>query len=126
LTCCRARSKASEFDRPSLTYFARSSASWLPAVLLAAALKAKRCELVKDVPGYFSSDLRENKKARHFAGPAYQSAIAMARSGCPVVQREALEAAERADLALVIRSIASDRTCTVVSREGAETLASTG
>ena len=30
----------------------------------------------------------------------------MARNGCPVVQKEALEAGERADLALVVRSIA--------------------
>ncbi len=95
----------------------------LTAVLLAAALKAKRCELVKDVPGYFSSDPRENKKASHFPVLSYQRAIAMARSGCPVVQREALEAAERADLALVVRSVASDGTCTVVSREGIEALA---
>jgi aspartate kinase len=96
----------------------------LTAVLLAAALDAKRCELVKDVPGYFSSDPRENKKARHFPVLSYQRAIAMARNGCPVVQKEALEAGERADLALVVRSIASDGTCTVVSRT--EALASTG
>jgi aspartate kinase len=86
----------------------------------------KRCELVKDVPGYFSNDPRENKKARHLPVLSYQRAIAMARSGCPVVQKEALEAGERADLALVVRSLGSDGTCTVVSREGTEALASTG
>ena len=100
----------------------------LTAVLLAAALQAKRCELVKDVPGYFSSDPHKSKRARHLPALSYQRALAMAKAGCPVVQKEALEAAARADLVLVIRSVSNSGTFTVLTREGKEALtyASTG
>ena len=61
----------------------------LTAVLLAAAIRANTCELIKDVPGYFTAD----------------DALRMADAGCDLVQRAALAAAAQADLQLVIRSM---------------------
>lgn len=77
----------------------------LTAVLLAAGLGAARCELIKDVPGYFSDDPNLNRGARQIPRLSFERALAMAERGCDLVQREALEAAERCDLPIVVRSL---------------------
>lgn len=77
----------------------------LTAVLLAAGLGASRCELIKDVPGYFADDPRLNVAAQHLPCLSFKKAIAMAKDGCELVQRQALEAAERWDLPIVVRSL---------------------
>ncbi|MGB6484458.1 MAG: hypothetical protein WBE86_13315 [Candidatus Acidiferrales bacterium] len=77
----------------------------LTAVLLAAGLGASRCELVKDVPGYFADDPHLNANAQHLPYLSFAQALAMAENGCDLVQRQALEAAERCDLPIVVRSL---------------------
>lgn len=76
----------------------------LTAVLLAAGMGASRCELIKDVPGYFTDDPNVNRAAQHIPSLSFSRALAMAASGCDLVQRAALEAAERCDLPIVVRS----------------------
>ena len=44
----------------------------LTAVLLAQALNACRCELLKDVPGYFTSDPHRDPAARHLAELSFE------------------------------------------------------
>lgn len=77
----------------------------LSAVLLATALKAQRCELVKDVPGYFEADPATHLDARQLPQMSYERALQMACAGCELVQPAALEAAARAGLRVVIRSL---------------------
>lgn len=77
----------------------------LTAVLLAASLGARRCELVKDVPGYFSRDPHAHDDARPLPTLDFARALAMADEGCELVQRHALEAAARARLPLLVRAI---------------------
>lgn len=77
----------------------------LTAVLLAAGLNAARCELIKDVPGYFTDDPNLNAGAQHIARLSFAEAIAMASNGCDLVQRAALEAAERCNLPIVVHSL---------------------
>ena len=77
----------------------------LTAVLLAVGLGAERCELVKDVPGYFSGDPKRDPGARPLARLTYSRAIEMADAGCDLVQGQALRAANDARLPLVIRSL---------------------
>lgn len=77
----------------------------LTAVLLAAGLGAARCELIKDVPGYFTNDPNLNAGAQHIARLSFAEAMAMANEGCDLVQRAALEAAERCNLPVVVRSL---------------------
>jgi aspartate kinase len=77
----------------------------LTAVLLAAGLGAARCELIKDVPGYFTDDPNMNRGARHIPSLSFARALAMAEDGCDLVQRAALEAAEQSDLPIVVCSL---------------------
>lgn len=87
----------------------------LTAVLLASALGAERCELVKDVPGYFTADPRAASSATHVPALAYDEALALADAGCPVVQRRALAAARDAGLVLVVRAFGDSRATTISS-----------
>ena len=80
----------------------------LTAVVLAVGLNAVRCELVKDVPGYFSSDPNRDAHARHLPAIDYATALAMASDGCELVQRAALEAARQHALPIVVRSMSGE------------------
>lgn len=77
----------------------------LTAVLLAVGLEACRCELVKDVPGYFTADPHRDRTARHVPFLTFDEALNLADCGCELVQRAAIEAAARVGLPLVIRSL---------------------
>jgi aspartate kinase len=77
----------------------------LTAVLLAQGLDACRCELLKDVPGYFTSDPNRDPSARHLPQLSFEHALALADDGCELVQRQAIEAAALCNLPLVIRSL---------------------
>lgn len=77
----------------------------LTAVLLAAGLRARRCELVKDVPGYFTRDPNRHADATPLPRLSYAQALALADAGCDLVQRRAVEAAARCGTPLVVRSL---------------------
>ncbi len=77
----------------------------LTAVLLAAAVRANACELIKDVPGYFTADPHRDAQAQPLQHLSFDEAIVMADTGCDLVQRAALVAASAAALPLVIRSM---------------------
>lgn len=77
----------------------------LTAVLLAKGLDASRCELLKDVPGYFSSDPHTNPKARHLPHLTFEEALTLADHGCDLLQRQAIELAAQCNLPLVVRSL---------------------
>src|SRR3984957_11812467 len=77
----------------------------LTAVLLAEGLRACRCELIKDVPGYFTADPHQDAGARHLPFLSFEETISMADEGCNLVQRQAIVAAQRCGLPLVIRSV---------------------
>jgi len=87
----------------------------LTAVLLAAGLGAARCELVKDVPGYFSSDPHRDASARHLPALTFREALELADRGCDLVQRKAIEVAARTGLPLVVRSLNGSPLITLVS-----------
>jgi aspartate kinase len=86
----------------------------LTAVLLAAGLGARQCELVKDVPGYFSADPNVDASAAHLPSVGFDRALAMADAGCDLVQRQALEAARDRRLPLVVCAMHAE-TRTVVN-----------
>ena len=77
----------------------------LTAVLLATAVRADACELIKDVPGYFTADPHQDARAQQILDLPIDEALRMADTGCDLVQRAALAAAAQAGLQLVIRSM---------------------
>jgi len=80
----------------------------LSAVSLAILLRADRCELVKDVDGYFTSDPNVDACATLIPALDFDEALRLADEGCPLVQRQAIAAARAAGLPLVIRSLQSE------------------
>ena len=87
----------------------------LSAVLLAIGLGASRCELVKDVPGYFEDDPRENVRAVHLPLLSFEDALGMADRGCDLVQPLALLTAAEKNLPLVVRSMDERAPMSVIS-----------
>ena len=87
------------------------------AVVLAAALGAERCELIKDVPGYFTKDPNRHADARPLRSVTYETALQMAAAGCDLVQTRALRAAQRTCTKLVIRALADGGNETIVSMD---------
>ena len=85
---------------------------------LAAALDAQRCELIKDVPGYFTSDPNVDPAAAHLAHVSFARALEMASAGCDLVQHEALRHAELNNLQLILRMLDGDARRTTVSEQG--------
>ena len=91
----------------------------LTAVLLAAGLGARRCELLKDVPGYFTADPKRDPDARPIPSLSYERALEMADTGCELIQRHALEAARVHTLPLVVSSIGHELTTTIHTHQDA-------
>ncbi len=77
----------------------------LTAILLATAIRADACELIKDVPGYYTADPHRDPAARQIHDLTAEDALRMADEGCDLVQRAALVAAAAAGLHIVIRSM---------------------
>jgi aspartate kinase len=86
----------------------------LTAVLLASAIRADACELIKDVAGYYTADPNRNPGARQIHHLPIADAIRMADGGCDLVQRAALSAASRAGLEIIVRSMDADAPVTHV------------
>ena len=84
----------------------RGGSDW-SAVMLAAALRADHCELIKDVDGYFTADPHTSADAQLIPSLDYDEALRMADAGCPLVQRQAIAAAAAARLPIVVRSLHS-------------------
>jgi len=94
----------------------------LSAVTLAVALGARECELIKDVPGYFTADPARSSDARHLPHVDFDTALGMADAGCDLVQRAALETARAHGVRLVISTTrAGDRRTTVADTHGDQT-----
>ncbi|HSR69902.1 MAG TPA: hypothetical protein VLU25_18385 [Acidobacteriota bacterium] len=91
----------------------RGGSDW-SALLLAAALKADACELVKDVPGYFDRDPKRFPEALPLARLTFDKALQMADEGCDLVQRQALESARRFGLDLLVRSLHHEAASTLI------------
>ena len=87
----------------------------LSAVTLAAALGVDECELIKDVPGYFTADPAHHSDARHLPFIDFDTALDMAAAGCALVQDGALRAASALGVRLSITTTRADDRRTLVS-----------
>src|SRR5262245_31883109 len=91
-------------ERQALVTLGRGGSD-LSAVLLARALGAAECVLVKDVDGYFTADPATDATATRIGRLTYSEAISKALEGCPLVQRQALAEGRRRGFPLVVRSV---------------------
>lgn len=89
----------------------------LTAVLLAQNLHALRCELVKDVPGYFTADPNVDKTSQHIPVLSYEQALAIADAGSNLVQRQAIAVASEFNIPLVIRSMSESAPASLISQD---------
>lgn len=87
----------------------------LTAVLLAGALGAVRCELIKDVGAYYSKNPKEHADAKPLARLDYASARRLAEDGCGVIQPLALEEAARLNLVILVGSLGGETAPTVLA-----------
>ena len=94
----------------------------LTAVLLAKGLNACRCELIKDVPGYFTSDPHRSSNALPMPRLTFEQALDLADNGCDLVQRKAIEAASQNSLPIVVRSLDERAPLTHIATEETETI----
>lgn len=92
----------------------------LSAVAIASALRAESCDLVKDVPGYFSADPARVADARHRPEVTLADALLLSRHGNDLLQDRALEWASRGDVRIVVRSLGGDPRRTEIVRDAAE------
>lgn len=89
----------------------------LSAVVIAAALKADRCDIYTDVEGVFTSDPRIVTKARKLDKITYEEMLEMASQGARVLQTRSVEAAMNHRVRLQVRSSFSDAPGTLVVDE---------
>ncbi len=87
------------------------------AVALAAALKADRCQLFKDVAGVYTADPRVVRSARKLDEIAYDEMFELASLGADVLQARAVEFAKNHKVVLEVRSSFNRRPGTIVREE---------
>jgi aspartate kinase len=88
------------------------------AVAVAAALKARECEIYTDVSGVFSADPRIVPDARKLGLVSFEEMLEMAASGAGVLQLRSVEYARNHGVRIHCRSSFEDSPGTVVTSEG--------
>jgi len=84
------------------------------AVALAAALRAKSCEIYTDVDGIYSADPRVAPKARKLTHIGYDEMLELAAAGAQVMHPRAIEIGQLYDVPIHVRSSFNDRVGTMI------------
>lgn len=87
------------------------------AVALAAALKAKKCEIYTDVDGVFTCDPRFVKEARKIEAISYDEMLELATLGAGILHPRAVEFAKNHHVKLEVRSSLNDKNGTMIEEE---------
>ncbi len=87
------------------------------AVALAAALKADRCQILKDVDGVFTANPRVEPKARKLDEISYDEMLELASLGAEVLQSRAVEFAKKYGVVLEVVSSFHEKPGTLVREE---------
>ncbi len=90
------------------------------AVALAAALKADRCQILKDVDGVFTANPRVVPSARKLDEIAYEEMLELASAGSEVLQSRAVEYAKNYGVVLEVLSSFEVKPGTLVREEDEE------
>jgi aspartate kinase len=90
------------------------------AVAIAAALKAKRCDIYTDIDGIYTADPRVVADARFIPDISYDVAFQMATLGTKIIHPRAVECAKQSNMPLrILSSFGSDK-FTLVSNHATE------
>jgi aspartate kinase len=93
------------------------------AVAIAAALKAKRCDIYTDIDGMYTADPRVVAKAQFISDIPYSAAYHMAALGAKVIHPRAVECGMQANMPLrILSSFGSDKFTTVVNEPAEPTI----
>jgi aspartate kinase len=87
------------------------------AVALAAAIKAKTCEIFTDVDGVYTTDPNICSNAQKLNKISYDEMLEMASMGAKVLQIRSVEFAKKYNVPVHVRSTFSDTCGTIVSQE---------
>lgn len=87
----------------------------ITAIALAAALKAERCEFMKDVDGVYSAEPKIVPDAKLNAQISYDAMIEMANMGAGVLKTEAVEMAKRYNIKIAVGSSYTGKVGTIVT-----------
>jgi len=87
------------------------------AVALAAALKADRCQIFKDVDGVYSADPRIVKEAKKLDEISYEEMLELAGSGAQVLMSRSIEFAKKYGVQLEVLSSFVKKPGTIVKEE---------
>jgi aspartate kinase len=87
------------------------------AVALAAALKAKKCDIYTDVKGVYTTDPRVVSSARKLEAISYNEMLEMANLGAGVLHPRAVEFAKNYHVMLEVRSSLEKESGTIVEEE---------
>ena len=74
------------------------------AVALAAALKAKRCDIYTDVDGVYNKDPRANRDAEKFDFISYDDMLSLANSGAKVLHNKCIEIGKTYGVPIYVKS----------------------
>jgi len=89
----------------------------LTAVALAAALKARVCEIYTDVEGIYTADPRIEPAARKIRQITYDEMLEMASLGAQVMQARSIEVAKKFDMPVHVRSSFLEAPGTMILKE---------
>jgi len=89
------------------------------AVALAAALKAKTCEIYTDVDGVFTADPRVEPDARKLDTVSYEEMLELAGQGARVMHSRAVEAGELYGVEILVANSSNDTPGTLIKKEDA-------
>src|SRR3989339_307920 len=89
----------------------------LTAVALAAALKAKECEIYTDVKGVYTTDPRLISEAKKLDKISYDEMLELAGVGSQVMMSRSIEVAKKYNVDIHVRSTFSNEKGTIITKE---------
>ena len=75
------------------------------AVALAAAIKADKCDIYKDVDGIYNVDPKTNEKAFKYDKITYDEMLKLSNNGAKVLHNKSIEIAKRFNVKIHVKSI---------------------
>jgi len=96
-------------DNNDITTFGRGGSD-TTAVAIAAAIKADKCDIYKDVDGVYNLDPKTNKNAFKYNIISYDDMLNLSNNGAKVLHNKSVELAKRFNVKIHVKSLYNDFT----------------